>query len=62
MIGEGQYDLERFVRAQGYQHVGYADALKEVKEGCKRGHWIWYVFPQKAEGLYQKHPELLHFS
>ena len=52
MIGESQYDLGRFVRAQGYQHVGYADALKEVKEGCKRGHWIWYVFPQiKGLGL-----------
>ncbi|MGM9689556.1 MAG: DUF1810 family protein [Bacteroidaceae bacterium] len=52
MIGESQYDLGRFVRAQGYQHVGYADALQEVKEGCKRGHWIWYVFPQiKGLGL-----------
>lgn len=46
MIEVSQFDLDRFVRAQGYQHVGYADALKEVKEGCKRGHWIWYVFPQ----------------
>lgn len=46
MIGKGQYELERFVRAQGYQHVGYSDALKEVRDGYKLGHWIWYVFPQ----------------
>ena len=24
----------------------YQKALKEVKEGKKRGHWIWFIFPQ----------------
>ena len=24
----------------------YSEALSEIKEGHKRGHWIWYVFPQ----------------
>lgn len=36
-------DLERFVRAQSYQ---YETALKEIKNGRKRTHWMWYVFPQ----------------
>ena len=44
-------NLLRFVHAQdsGGIYDGtstYAEALKEVKNGHKRGHWIWYVFPQ----------------
>lgn len=43
--------LERFVHAQDsgglYDGTGtYAEALEEVRAGHKRGHWIWYVFPQ----------------
>ena len=43
--------LERFVHAQDsgglYDGTGtYADALEEVRAGHKRGHWMWYVFPQ----------------
>ena len=41
--GETNYDLERFVDAQSYV---YPMALREIKNGQKRGHWIWYVFPQ----------------
>ena len=41
--GEVHYDLERFVEAQ---ELDYASALNEVKDGEKRGHWIWYIFPQ----------------
>ena len=41
--GEVHYDLERFVEAQ---QLDYVSALNEVKEGEKRGHWIWYIFPQ----------------
>ena len=44
--GEDEYDLARFLRAQEYESGGYRDALKEVKAGCKREHWIWYIFPQ----------------
>ena len=40
---EVHYDLERFVEAQ---ELDYASALNEVKDGEKRGHWIWYIFPQ----------------
>ena len=44
-------NLLRFVHAQdsGGIYDGtstYAQALEEVRAGHKRGHWIWYVFPQ----------------
>ena len=35
--------LDRFLKAQ---EKTYADALAELKAGRKRGHWIWWVFPQ----------------
>ena len=41
--GETNYDLERFVEAQKYDYDG---ALREIKNGLKQGHWIWYIFPQ----------------
>lgn len=41
--GETNYDLERFIEAQKYDYDG---ALSEIKNGQKRGHWIWYIFPQ----------------
>lgn len=44
--GEVVYDLDRFVNAQNSETYTYADALNEIKEGHKQGHWIWYVFPQ----------------
>ena len=44
--GEITYDLERFVKAQDSGWATYSEALSEIKEGHKRGHWIWYVFPQ----------------
>jgi len=44
--GGGVYDLERFVEAQDSEMYSYADALNEIKDGHKQGHWIWYVFPQ----------------
>ena len=36
-------DLERFVEAQASM---YAVALKEIEQGCKQSHWIWFIFPQ----------------
>ena len=44
--GEVVYDLERFVKAQDSEIYTYSDALSEIKDGHKQGHWIWYVFPQ----------------
>jgi len=35
--------IERFVKAQ---ESDYACALQEIKNGRKRSHWMWYVFPQ----------------
>jgi uncharacterized protein (DUF1810 family) len=39
------FDLERFVRAQDGV---YDQALAELRAGAKRGHWMWFVFPQLA--------------
>lgn len=41
------FDLERFVTAQARD---YEIALREVRAGCKRSHWMWYIFPQ-IQGL-----------
>ena len=38
-----KYNLERFISAQNYD---YSIALKEIKNGRKLSHWIWYIFPQ----------------
>lgn len=38
-----EYNLNRFIAAQKYS---YDIALSEIKAGRKRGHWIWYIFPQ----------------
>ncbi len=40
------FDLERFVRAQ--DGGVYDQALRELRAGDKRGHWMWFVFPQIA--------------
>ena len=43
-LGGGvSYDLERFISAQ---ETIYAQALKEIREGQKKGQWMWYIFPQ----------------
>ena len=42
-----QYDLNRFVKAQEHS---YTTAFSEIKNGQKRSHWIWYIFPQ-IDGL-----------
>jgi uncharacterized protein (DUF1810 family) len=44
--------LARFVEAQG--NGDYEAALGEITAGRKRGHWIWYTFPQIA-GLGTSH-------
>ena len=37
------FDLERFIEAQ---NPIYNEVLKELEQGQKKGHWMWYVFPQ----------------
>jgi len=39
------YDLSRFVQAQAEV---YEQALSEIRNGRKRSHWMWYIFPQYA--------------
>jgi uncharacterized protein (DUF1810 family) len=46
-LSNDPFDLERFVRAQAGD---YDQALSELRDGKKRSHWMWYVFPQ-IEGL-----------
>lgn len=43
------FDLERFVTAQD-AYDSYNIALKEIKDGRKKSHWMWYMFPQ-IQGL-----------
>lgn len=38
-----KYNLLRFSKAQ---EDSYQVALKELQEGRKRSHWMWYIFPQ----------------
>ena len=40
------FDLDRFVRAQDAAYGSYQQALSEIRDGLKRSHWIWYIFPQ----------------
>ena len=37
------YDLQRFVDAQD---PVIEQVYEELREGRKRGHWIWFIFPQ----------------
>jgi uncharacterized protein (DUF1810 family) len=39
------YNLQRFIDAQ---QNSYAAALAEIKNGYKKSHWMWYIFPQIA--------------
>lgn len=39
------YDLQRFVDAQ---NPVYDRVLSELRDGRKRTHWMWFVFPQIA--------------
>ena len=38
-------DLIRFVNAQAQV---YSRVVEELTDGCKRTHWIWFIFPQLA--------------
>ena len=41
------YNLQRFVDAQEPE---YEEVCSELQSGQKRGHWMWFIFPQ-IEGL-----------
>lgn len=43
--------LQRFINVQDFGNVkygmeSYTTALEEIKNGRKKTHWIWYIFPQ----------------
>jgi uncharacterized protein (DUF1810 family) len=40
---ENRYDLRRFVEAQ---NPVYEQVCAELRAGLKRGHWMWFIFPQ----------------
>jgi uncharacterized protein (DUF1810 family) len=41
------FDLDRFVTAQDAGGT-YERALRELRAGRKRSHWMWFVLPQVA--------------
>ena len=41
-----RYNLQRFVDAQD---VVFEQARSELREGRKRSHWMWFIFPQIEE-------------
>jgi uncharacterized protein (DUF1810 family) len=47
MNPDDPYDLNRFLTAQ---EGVFERALAELKDGRKRTHWMWYIFPQ-IDGL-----------
>lgn len=47
MSSRDPHDLGRFLAAQ---KPTYDDALAEIRDGRKRSHWMWFVFPQ-LDGL-----------
>lgn len=50
------FELKRFLDAQDAVDTSdsnltaYQKALKEITDGGKKGHWIWYIFPQGPFG------------
>lgn len=45
------YNLQRFKKAQ---EGDFEIALREIQNGRKQSHWMWYIFPQ-LKGLGQSH-------
>jgi uncharacterized protein (DUF1810 family) len=38
-----RHGLQRFVDAQA---AVFEQVCAELREGCKRSHWMWFIFPQ----------------
>ena len=47
MEGGDPFNLQRFVDAQS--GGVYEQALAELRLGCKRSHWMWFIFPQHVD-------------
>lgn len=37
------YQFQRYIDAQ---EAIYPDVIRELKQGRKKSHWMWYIFPQ----------------
>ena len=44
---QDEHRLQRFVDAQDDDGT-YESALRELRDGRKRSHWMWFIFPQIA--------------
>jgi uncharacterized protein (DUF1810 family) len=42
-MADDPFNLQRFVTAQAPL---YATVVKELRDAYKRGHWMWFIFPQ----------------
>jgi len=47
MPNNDPHDLNRFVKAQ---EAVFENVLRELENGQKKSHWMWFIFPQ-IEGL-----------
>jgi uncharacterized protein (DUF1810 family) len=54
---EDRFNLTRFVSAQA---PVYEQVVEELRDGHKRTHWIWFIFPQ-VRGL-GRSPQANHFG
>ena len=50
-LNDDPYNLRRFVDAQT---PIYTRVLSELRQGDKRSHWMWFIFPQ-IKGLGHSH-------
>ena len=46
-MGDDPFNLQRFVDAQA--NGVYEQALREIRAGAKRSHWMWFIFPQHRD-------------
>jgi uncharacterized protein (DUF1810 family) len=51
LLPDDPFNLQRFVDAQ---NPVYAQVCSELRGGQKRGHWMWFIFPQ-IKGLGYSH-------
>jgi uncharacterized protein (DUF1810 family) len=47
IVSANTFNLQRFIAAQA---ALYPTVVKELRDGTKRTHWMWFIFPQ-AHGL-----------
>src|ERR1051326_8200270 len=46
-MSQSHFNLERFVAAQNAGGT-YDRAVRELRNGRKMSHWMWFIFPQVA--------------